>query len=503
MTPHAWAAVTWLAGAAALAAWVALSAFRLWLRVRRLPAVTDPAAVALLGECSREMGVGRPPRLVLAGGFSTPCLMGALRPRLLIPPGVLRDFGRDELRLIFLHEVGHQRRRDVAVNWLMTLLQAVHWFNPAVWLTLARVRCDRELACDELVLAVLSRGGEGRGGGASPSLNYGRTIVKLVEAFSGGAAVPGVIGFLEGVLEHKRQLKRRITMIAQFDSDARSASVGARRCAALAAALAVALAAVSLTDAATGEKAASTRPTKPATAPAAVRSGATVRLARSSDEEPQPLTGALVSANAADRRSAGAAAVQALLDHRLPEVKFDAVGFSDVIDFLRDVTGANVYVNWRTLEAAGVSKNVPVSIRLRDVTFAKALRTILEDAGGEVALDYSVDDGTLTISTREDLSRNVTIRVYDVTDLISRGADGRILDDAQQSKEAEQLIQLIKNTIGSDEWKDNGGAVGSIVAFNQKLTVTTTETRHREIAVLLAELTAGAPKDAAMEPVGR
>src|SRR5262249_9212586 len=40
-------------------------------------------------------------------------------------------------------------------------------------------------------------------------------------------------------------------------------------------------------------------------------------------------------------------AVYAALDRRLPEVRLDNVAFSDVIEFLRDVSGANVYPNWK------------------------------------------------------------------------------------------------------------------------------------------------------------
>ena len=58
-------------------------------------------------------------------------------------------------------------------------------------------------------------------------------------------------------------------------------------------------------------------------------------------------------------------AVQAQLDRPLPELQFDGVGFSDVIDFLRDVSGANIFVNWKSLEAAGVDRNAPVTARLR------------------------------------------------------------------------------------------------------------------------------------------
>src|SRR5439155_7938762 len=47
------------------------------------------------------------------------------------------------------------------------------------------------------------------------------------------------------------------------------------------------------------------------------------------------------------------AATQAQLDKRLPELRFDAIPFSDVIRYLEDVTGANFDVTWGVLEQAG------------------------------------------------------------------------------------------------------------------------------------------------------
>ena len=47
------------------------------------------------------------------------------------------------------------------------------------------------------------------------------------------------------------------------------------------------------------------------------------------------------------------------LDRRLPEINFNGNAFGDVVDFLRDVTGANIFVNWRALETAGISKDAP------------------------------------------------------------------------------------------------------------------------------------------------
>ena len=112
-------------------------------------------------------------------------------------------------------------------------------------------------------------------------------------------------------------------------------------------------------------------------------------------------------------------ATQAQLDRALPEVTFDGVGFSDVIDFLRDVSGANVFVNWKSLEGAGVDKNAPVTAKLRNIKFSKALSIILESVGGGTTkLGYTIDDGVISVSTQEDLAKNTITRVYDIRDLI-------------------------------------------------------------------------------------
>ncbi len=91
--------------------------------------------------------------------------------------------------------------------------------------------------------------------------------------------------------------------------------------------------------------------------------------------------------------------MEAVLSRVLPELRFEDVGFSDVVDFLRDVTGANIYVNWKTLAAAGIEKDAKVTARLRNVKFSKALNVILDEAGSPNAkLAYTVDEGVITIA---------------------------------------------------------------------------------------------------------
>ena len=85
------------------------------------------------------------------------------------------------------------------------------------------------------------------------------------------------------------------------------------------------------------------------------------------------------------------------------------------MNFLRDTTNTNLFVNWKALEAAGVDRNTPVSVSLREVPFRKALTTILSEVGGGTAnLAFTIDEGIITISTRDDLNsaRYRVVRVF-------------------------------------------------------------------------------------------
>ncbi len=92
--------------------------------------------------------------------------------------------------------------------------------------------------------------------------------------------------------------------------------------------------------------------------------------------------------------------------------------FSDAIDFLRDVTGANILVNWKALEADSIDKTTTtVTVALHDVKFSKVLDIILQEAGGG-KLAYTIDEGVITISTADELNKAVKTQVYDITDLL-------------------------------------------------------------------------------------
>lgn len=222
------AAACWLAGAIFLAASVLTQVFRFCRRLAQSATVADARLCAILAECRQELHLRRRVQLLETDAVKSPALFGLFHLRLLLPRGLAAAFDCEELRYIFLHELAHVRRGDLWLNWLVTALQILHWFNPLVWLGFARLRADRELACDELAL---------RHAGETAAAAYGSTIIKLLEGLQSRASMPGLVG----ILEDKDQMRRRISRIAGFKK--------ASRWSALAILLLGGLAMVALTDA--------------------------------------------------------------------------------------------------------------------------------------------------------------------------------------------------------------------------------------------------------------
>lgn len=223
------AALIWLAGIGVFAARVLAVNARFSRRVLQSRPLRDPALLAVLDDCKRTMGVRADVTMVATDAVDAPVLFGFMRPRVLFPERMLDHIEPAAFRYAVLHEMAHLRRYDILVNWLAAAVHAVHWFNPALWYVFHRMRTDRELACDALVLS-RSRPEE--------TQRYGTAILDLFEQTRRFRRLPGVIG----ILEDQSQLKRRITMIALFKKPGTRWSV-------LAALLAAALSVVTLTNA--------------------------------------------------------------------------------------------------------------------------------------------------------------------------------------------------------------------------------------------------------------
>ena len=191
---------------------------------------------------------------------------------------------------------------------------------------------------------------------------------------------------------------------------------------------------------------------------------------------------------------------------------FEEIPLADVIGLFRELTGVSFHVNWKALALVGVDKQTPVTLKVRDVSYARALDLMVSQLVTTPSRLGSVywilDDGVVHISTGEALNQELQTKVLDVSSLLfvvpdfkgprleldpnkrnqndtdtTPGASQWTFDEDDKDKEPsiaekrqqvrDDLVEIIKNAIGPDMWTDGGGK-GSIRLHRNQLIITQT-----------------------------
>ena len=193
----------WLIGALSLTIYTITLTARMRRILKNGAKVTDVGAIGLFEECKLALNIKSTPVLIESSVIRSPMAAETLRPHIILPSGIVTELSQEKLRFIILHELAHLQRKDIYVNWITTLLQIFHWFNPLIWYAFNQMREDRELACDANVLSVLK---------PDEYKSYGDAIICLLERFSYPVYDHTVAGFASG----KSHIKQRMAKIAAY-----------------------------------------------------------------------------------------------------------------------------------------------------------------------------------------------------------------------------------------------------------------------------------------------
>jgi beta-lactamase regulating signal transducer with metallopeptidase domain len=153
-----WLVAVWVAGMVLVLGAYLAGAWRVARIARRAYPIRSRDWLELQASIAAELGLRAPVRLLAAAGPTMPMTWGIVRPVVLLPADA-GEWSAERRRDVLLHELAHVERRDCLTQLLAVCACAAYWFHPLVWVAAARLRVERERACDDRVLA----------GGAKPS----------------------------------------------------------------------------------------------------------------------------------------------------------------------------------------------------------------------------------------------------------------------------------------------------------------------------------------------
>jgi hypothetical protein len=115
---------------------------------RKCRLIEDSQTLALVEQLRARMGMGRRIRVLVGDRLAMPGVIGCLWPALLLPASMSSGIAVEDLQAILVHELAHIRRYDYLVNFLQMVVEALLFFNPAVWWISRQIRIEREACCD-------------------------------------------------------------------------------------------------------------------------------------------------------------------------------------------------------------------------------------------------------------------------------------------------------------------------------------------------------------------
>lgn len=428
---RSWILLIWAAGIGLSLAHLFLQELRFRRRLHR-DAIPLPSTRLhpLLQEAATSLHVRRLPQVLETSLISSPALCGWIRPKLLMPRDHWDALAPDELRFVLLHELGHQRRHDVALNALLQILQAVHWYHPLVRYAFHRLRLDQENLRDWEALACL-RPAAPRAG-ASALLKLAQVPISRPQSTQ-----------MVGILPRPSAIRQRIEMIFAFQNNQTSSRF-------LGTTLLLALGWAGLTEAHTQQPADGNPDLENHPVAGPRFAGRSVTVSR---QDPVPAW-----------KEGLEARLQAPITMDLEEEDIDRV-----IDVLRRETGINFVLRHEIFE-----DNPEITLKVSDYPAYRLLDLLCAQTG----YAYVLHRNAVVLGNPYEMNFANDQRFYNVSELMPVDGDSGWGEEYHH----ERLVGMIMNQVAPQSWEYDGV---SIRAWNNMLLVDQSDEVHAELESFL------------------
>lgn len=135
----------------------------------RLP-IQSQATFDIFDRMTAQFGIKDRIRIGESLRIHSPMILGFWKPVILFPVGMINHLNLQETEAILAHELAHFVRKDVYINIVQTLIEALLYYHPAIWWISANIRVERENCCDEQAIQYLG-----------DHIHYAKTLVKMQE----------------------------------------------------------------------------------------------------------------------------------------------------------------------------------------------------------------------------------------------------------------------------------------------------------------------------------
>jgi beta-lactamase regulating signal transducer with metallopeptidase domain len=148
--PLAIAIVVWLLIAIAVVLRRAITRHRLVAIAMRTALPPLPREVQALARARQRVRLRQSVDLARSALPEAPAVLRVVRPLLVLPIANCDELSEGELESLLCHECAHVARRDNLIDRLESLVCALFWFHPLIWIAQRITAIERERACDEV-----------------------------------------------------------------------------------------------------------------------------------------------------------------------------------------------------------------------------------------------------------------------------------------------------------------------------------------------------------------
>ena len=141
----------WIAAALAIIVRFSLTRHRLVSLATRTALPPNTREAAALDRARRFLGIGSSIDIARCAFPEAPAVLRIFRPLVVLPADGCDDLSDEELESLLRHECAHVARHDNAIARIESVVTALFWFHPLIWIAQRIAAVERERACDEAV----------------------------------------------------------------------------------------------------------------------------------------------------------------------------------------------------------------------------------------------------------------------------------------------------------------------------------------------------------------